>query len=103
MGKNYTETVEGMVKKYNDTRAERKIFNTFVLLNNPKFLKKNPRWRAPLAFCIYCSKIDIEPVFHELHAATMTPYNGSRKLRQGVCRECSQSTSKGKKLKSSAK
>lgn len=95
--KTYRETVEGKVNKSNDIRQGGKKFNTFVLLNNPDFLKKNPRWRAPLAFCLYCSKIDIEPVFHELHAVTMRPYEGSRKLRQGVCRECARSTSKGKK------
>ena len=95
--KNYTETIEGMVKKRNDTRQRREFFNSFVLLNNPNFLRQFPRWRAPLAFCIYCARIDVESTFPELHTTTMTPYEGSRKLRQGVCRECSQSTSKGKK------
>ena len=103
MGKNYTETVEGKVKKYNDTRAGREFFNTFVLLNDPKFLKKFPRYRGPLAFCIYCARIDIEPTFPELHTQTFIPYEGSRRLRQGVCRQCKQNTSSKKKYVSSEK
>ena len=95
--KTYTETVAGKVKKYNDTRAGRKFFNSLVLLNDPKFLKRFPRWRAPLAFCIYCTKIDIEPIFPELHTEKIIPYEGSRELRQGVCRECKRNTSNMKK------
>ena len=103
MGKNYAETVEGRVKKYNDTRAGRKFFNTFVLLNDPTYLKKFPRYRGPLAFCIYCAKIDIESAFPELHTQTLIPYEGSRRLRQGVCRQCKQNISSKKKSARSAK
>ena len=99
----YTHTVEGMVKKYNDSRAARKFFNSFVLLNDPEYLRKHPEWRGPLAYCIYCSKVQQEYKFPELHAETFIPYNGSRRLRHGVCRECSQNTSKKKSLKSSAR
>ena len=100
--KSYTETVAGKVKKYNDTRAGRKFFNSFVLLNDPEYLRKHPEWRGPLAFCIYCSKVQQERKFAELHAKTFIPYNGSRRLRHGVCRECSQNISKKKNSKSSA-
>ena len=101
--KTYTETVVDKVKKYNDTRAGRKFFNTFVLLNNPTYLKKFPRYRGPLPFCIYCARIDIEPTFPELHTQTFIPYEGSRTLRHGVCRQCKQNISSKKKSARSAK
>ena len=91
--KSYTETVEGMVKKRKDERRGKNYFNTFVLLNDAEYLRRNPRWRSPLAFCIYCANIDIEPTFPELHSQTFIPYEGARELRHGVCRICKQNTS----------
>lgn len=103
MSKSFIETVEGMVNKRNAARRGREYFNSFVLLNSEEFLRKNPEWRSPIGICIYCAKIQQEQKFAELHAQTFIPYNGARRLRQGICEECSQSTSKKKKLQNFAK
>jgi hypothetical protein len=94
VSKSFFETVEGMVNKRNATRRGREYFNSFVLLNDKEFLRKNPEWKNPLAMCIYCAKIGQEQKFAKLFVDTFIPYNGSRRLRQGVCAECNQNTSK---------
>lgn len=92
MGK-YTETVEGMVKKYNESHAARNFFNSLFLLKAPEVLKKYPELREPHAFCIYCAKIAPEREFSELHATVLQPIEGGIKLRHGICKKCGANTS----------
>ena len=97
LNNSYTETAVAKVKKCNEIRRGAKYFDSFVLLNNPKFLAKFPEWRAPLAMCTLCAKIAPERTFAELGHIKIRPYEGSREIRYGVCKECKQSISSAKK------
>lgn len=95
--KTYIDAVECKVNKRNEIRRGAKYFDSFVLLNDPKFLAKFPEWRAPLAMCTLCAKIAPERAFAELGHIKLRPYEGSREIRHGVCKECKQSTLSAKK------
>lgn len=102
MGK-YTETVEGMVNKYNKSHAARNFFNSLLLLKNGEVLRRFPELRDPHGFCIFCAKVDFERNFSSLFTCVLRPIEGGVELRTGICKECEANTSNKKKSRSSGK
>ena len=102
MGK-YTETVDGMVNKYNKSHAARNFFNSLLLLKKREVLRRCPELRDPHGFCIYCAKVDFERNFSSLFTGVLRPVEDGIELRTGICKECGASTSNKKKSRSSGK